>query len=297
MPGLHIVCTGNGDDDAFAQLYENAAVGRGAYKTLFIPSTADPRRNAQWYRLNVDEAADPDSARREHARDAEDAFRSPEGNYFKRFSRERHVKEVSIVDNWRTFRGIDFGIRRAACLWAQVSPAGQLFIVDELLPENIPTPEFARLIKEREASFKLVEEPDRQLLRPGRQGRQHADRRVEFDVFAGRANYGRPAEQSGVRDGCVRIMDLLADEQVPLVVASRCEGLIRALSQVKPARTRPENYDTEHPVFSHPLDALRYLLVNDVLAPNLDVVAWSAEAPSHFEGLRKAGQRSLMSEW
>ena len=99
---LHIVSTGNGDDDAFAQLYQNAIAGKGAYRTLFIPSTADPRRNAKWYRLNVDEAADPDSARREHARSPEDAFRSPEGNYFKHFSRERHVAEISIVDNWTT---------------------------------------------------------------------------------------------------------------------------------------------------------------------------------------------------
>ena len=87
---LHVVSTGNGEDDAFAALYENAG-GRGAYKTLFIPSDADPRRDEDWYRTNVEEAADPESARREHARCAADAFRSPEGAFFKRFSAERHV--------------------------------------------------------------------------------------------------------------------------------------------------------------------------------------------------------------
>ena len=44
---LHIVSTGNGADDAFAALYENAAAGRGAYQTLFIPSDADPRRDEE----------------------------------------------------------------------------------------------------------------------------------------------------------------------------------------------------------------------------------------------------------
>jgi hypothetical protein len=34
------------------------------------------------------------------------------------------------------------------------------------------------------------------------------------------------------------------------------------LSQVKPLRGSPERYDTDHEIFSHPLDALRYLLVN-----------------------------------
>ena len=120
----HVVSTGNGDADAFAPLYQNAAAGRGAYKTLFIPSNADPRRDEEWYRLNVEEAADPDSARREHARSVQDAFRSPEGAFFKRFSFERHVKEIEIVDNWRTWRAIDFGFSYSACLWAQSSPAG-----------------------------------------------------------------------------------------------------------------------------------------------------------------------------
>ena len=56
---LHIVSTGNGADDAFAALYENAAAGRGAYRTLFIGSDADPRRDAQWYRSNVDRGGRP----------------------------------------------------------------------------------------------------------------------------------------------------------------------------------------------------------------------------------------------
>ncbi len=34
------------------------------------------------------------------------------------------------------------------------------------------------------------------------------------------------------------------------------------LSQVKLQRSKSEIYDTDHKIFSHPLDALRYLLVN-----------------------------------
>ena len=92
-----------------------------------------PGVSAAWYRCNVEEAADPQSARREHAHSVADAFRSPEGAYFQRFRTERHVAEVAIVNNWQTWRAIDFGYRHPACLWAQRSPAGQLFIVDELL--------------------------------------------------------------------------------------------------------------------------------------------------------------------
>jgi hypothetical protein len=57
-------------------------------------------------------------------------------------------------------------------------------------------------------------------------------------------------------------INLLAEEELLLVVAERCQGLIRALSQVKPKRSKSEIYDTDHEVFSRPLDALRYLLIN-----------------------------------
>ena len=93
-------------------------------------------------------------------------------------------------------------------------------------------------------------------------------------------------------------LDLLADEQLPLVVASPCQGLIRALCQVKPLKGHPEVYDTEHELYSHPLDALRYLLVNHVLGPNLQEVSWNANEPSSLLTRQQAGQRSLMmSKW
>jgi hypothetical protein len=258
---LHIVSTGNGADDAFATLYENAQAGRGAYRTLFISSEADPRRDAEWYRCNVTEAADPEMARREHARTPQDAFAGPQGIFFKRFSSERHVKDVEIIDNWQSYRGIDFGYRHPACLWAQRSPAGQLFIVDELLPENLTTPEFVAAIKGREKSFGLVVPVRASYCDPAGRSANVQTAQSEFEVLqaAGLVPLGKP---SAVRDGCVRIMDLLADEAQPLIIARRCVGLIRALSAVKPHRGHPEVYDYEHQHFSHPLDALRYLLVN-----------------------------------
>ena len=74
---------------------------------------------------------------------------------------------------------------------------------------------------------------------------------------------------SGGRDGCVFIMDVLADEALPLLV------LVRALGHMKPESTQPEIYDVDHELFSHPLDALRYLLVN---LPGV-VSGWDPGAP------------------
>lgn len=118
-----------------------------------------------------------------------------------------------------------------------------------------------KAIKGREASYGLVVPVTASYCDPAGKAVSVQTAESEFEVFQreGLIPLGR---SSAVRDGCVRVMDALADEALPLLVAARCTGLIRALSQVKPKRSQPETYDTAHELFSHPLDALRYLLVN-----------------------------------
>ena len=257
---LDLVSTGNGEGDDFHDTWDLSVQGKGKYHALFIGAGADPRRDAEWFRKNVAEDADPDGAAREYARKPEDAFRAPEGAYFKRFERARNVADVSVQRAWTTYRAVDFGYRHPACLWAQVAPSGQVFVVDELLPEAVTTQEFASEILARDAAHGLTAVRATYCDPAGRAANvQTAE--SEFEVFR-RARLNPRGKPSGVRDGCQRLMSALADPDLPLVVSERCAGLIRALSQVKPHKTHPETYDNDHEVFSHPLDALRYLLVN-----------------------------------
>ena len=119
----------------------------------------------------------------------------------------------------------DFGSR---------SPAGQLFIVDELLPENTPTKEFVKKIEGREEGYHLVTKPRASYYDPAGKSTNVQTSESEFLVLR-RAGLRPLARSSSVRDCCVRIMDALADPEQPLIVAERCAGLIRALSQVNTA--------------------------------------------------------------
>ena len=221
---LHVVSTGNGEDDAFHRLYANAIAGRGEYGAHFISSDADPRRDDQWYRRNVEEAADPESARREHARSPEDAFRAPEGVYFKRFSVERNVAQIEVVANWPTVRAVDFGFHHPACVWIQSSPAGQPFVVAELVPSDLTTSEFAAEIRRIDDSLGLVEPPRLTYCDPAGRAANVQTAESEFVIFA-RAGLKPMSKPSSVRDGCVRLMGLLADPDLPLVVSRRCPWL------------------------------------------------------------------------
>lgn len=65
---------------------------------------------------------------------------------------------------------------------------------------------------------------------------------------------------SGVRDGCVRLTEMIADEHVPLVVSSGCAWTIEAFSSLRPDRNSPEIYD-DNSDYAHVMDACRYLVV------------------------------------
>jgi hypothetical protein len=99
-----------------------------------------------------------------------------------------------------------------------------------------------------------------------------------------RLGLGFISKPSGVRDGCVRIMNMLADAKLPLVVSAACPWTIEALASVAPDRHRPDVYDEASP-YTHVLDALRYWAVNRSAVPSSHFSAppkqppWAGLAP------------------
>jgi hypothetical protein len=179
---VHLITTGNGPGDMAHKLWLSARAG-GAWKSVFLPWSAHPGRSEAWYAAHVTAAIEPQLARREYAATPEDSFAAPEGVFFERFSRERHVRRVEIINNWESYRGIDFGYRHPACLWAQRSPAGQLFIVDELLPVNLATPEFVAAIKAQEDRFGLVVPVEASYCDPAGRAANVQTATSEFEIF------------------------------------------------------------------------------------------------------------------
>ncbi len=257
---LYGATTGNGPGDVAHTIWKQSQAGIGRWHGIFYPWSAHPGRDAEWYRQNVTEAPEPRLAKREHAATPEDALSSPAGSFFERFTRERNVAKVVPVSAWTTWRGIDFGYRHPACVWVQKSPAGQYFVVGELAPSNVTTEEFRDTIVAGDK--RLGVSPRYSYCDPQGNAANVQTAESEFEVLK-RAHLAPRSKPSSIRDGCIRIMNLLADPDLPLVVSEDCPQLIRCLTQVKPDKSRPELYDQrEDSPYQHLLDALRYLLVN-----------------------------------
>jgi hypothetical protein len=281
---IHIVSSGNGAGDHAHKLWRQAERGEGVWTTLFLPWSAHPRRDEEWYERNVLAAVEPRLARREYAATPEEAFAAPEGVFFERFSRERNVAKITIVSNWDTYRCLDFGYHYPACAWLQVSPKGQWFVVAELTPHDLTTDEFAEAILEEESSFGLVKPMRGTYADPaGRAVNSHTSEN-EVKVFARHGMRCR-SKPSGVREGCVLLMDALAHPELPVVVSSRCHWTIEALSSVPPDPHQPERYD-ERSRYEHILDALRYFAVN---GPPIGRPRSSGSSIAFSAGTRRTG--------
>ncbi len=272
---LFIVTTGNGPGDHVHKVWQQARLGKGNWRCLFMPWHEHPARSKAWYRQTVEEAAEPRLARREYAATPEEAFASPAGVFFERFTMERNTQEIGIVANWPTFRCVDFGYRHPACAWIQLSPSGQPFVVAELVPANMTTEEFASAILAKEAAFGLTSPPRVTYCDPAGNAANVQTAASEVSLFA-RMGLAPVSKASSVRDGCVRLMDMLADPVLPLVVSRRCEWICQAFSAVKPDRHHPDVYD-ETSDYCHILDSLRYAAVHLQVGP---VVEWEAPEPA-----------------
>jgi hypothetical protein len=263
---LYATTTGNGPGDLAHSIWRQAQEGTGRWRAVFYPWSAHPGRvtDPDWYRKNVTESPEPRLALREYAATPEQAFAAPEGIYFERWDPKRNAPYLlRPALNWETRRAVDFGFHNPACLWVQISPKGQFCVVSELAqrePFNWTTEEFAEAILERDRELHLAVPISGTFCDPAGKSVEATTGISEFDLFASKG-LAPSGEVSSVRDGCVRLMDNIADPTLPLLVNRSCEWLVEALGSVPPDRNHPDVYDRSTP-YAHVLDALRYFMIN-----------------------------------
>lgn len=265
---LYALTTGNGPGDLAHRIWQQAQQGVGRWHGVFYPWSVHPGRDEDWYRANVLEAPEPRLARREHASVPDDAFASPSGVFFERWS-DRNRTTMHARSGLKTVRAVDFGFRHPAALWIQRLTSGQPVVVAEYVPAfreasaAVTTPELAAKMVAMDAQLGVS--PTTTYCDPaGRAaGSQTGESEFEDLQRAGLYPQGKP---SGIRDGCVALLGMVADPDLPLLVSEDCPCLLEAITCVPPDKTRPDLYDQrESSPYQHVLDALRYWAINETL--------------------------------
>lgn len=187
-----------------------------------------------------------------------DAF---EGQYFKEFSKDKHVQRLEIPSDVQRIGGLDWGYASpGVMLWGVVLPDGRLYIERELKFRETVAECVADQICNTNRDYGMTvmatyADPS-MWIRSGQSGESIAETFSRSGVSLQRANHERT-------NGWQRLRHWLrpSSEGVPSILFSPdCPYLIRSLPSLIHDDTHPEDLDTHGD--DHAADALRYLVMS-----------------------------------
>ena len=244
-PRIYAVTTGNGPDGRAPVMWRKADAGEGRYMASFLPWYVHPERNDAVVPANVLEAPEPRLAHREFAATPEEAFASPEGVFFERWD----PKVNSPPGDRRACTTMRPGARSTLASTARRRCGFRSLRVG-------PVPDRGRRARPARAlqlDHRGVRRPRSSSSTPSwasssRRAAPTATRpaatfraqtgETEFEVFKLKG-LAPLAVRSGIRDGCVRIMDAIADPDLPLLVSKSCVWTVEALGASRPTPSGP----------------------------------------------------------
>jgi hypothetical protein len=130
--------------------YETSTTGKD-YRVVRIHYTADPeKRSADWREKTKREMPDLMSWQREFEIDWSATTGLPFYPEFVRgyaADKGTFVRKLSILAKQPVIRGWDFGRRKPACVWFQVSPTGRVGVLREFCPQSIDSYNFRDAVR------------------------------------------------------------------------------------------------------------------------------------------------------
>jgi hypothetical protein len=196
---------------------------------------------------------------------------SRRGAVFPAFSRTKHVAPLRYQPAWPMYRAIDFGfVNPFVCLWMQVSPAGDVYVLKEYLRSRTTIAEHAFAIHELDKGPVAMSYCDP----AGGQSDQITGTSARMELKAGQIR--TRCRQSAITDGLEiirRHLDGIGGSvgSPSIRIDPSCERLIEAMEAYRypeASDRRGHGAQCETPlkdgVHDHPIDALRYFFVNHV---------------------------------
>ena len=189
-----------------------------------------------------------------------------EGQYFKEFRRDLHVRHLDIPRDLPRIGGMDWGYANPGVhLWAVVLPDGHLHIereykFKETLADSVGQ-EITQTNRDYGLSLSVTYADPSMWIRSGQSGESIAETLQRAGVPCQRSNHERT-------NGWQRLRHWLrqtAGGTAGLSIDPDCQYLIRTLPALTHDKTHPEDVDTEGD--DHAADALRYLVMGRPAPP------------------------------
>jgi hypothetical protein len=140
----------------FEEVVRGAMSRSNDFKLVFLPWTADPRRDADWYE-KTKRAIGADAMKREYPATVRECLESAGGRFFWELREDVHIKKPldSIPRDYRRYLSIDYGTDMLAAIWYYIDYDGYARVYRERHQSGLSVTEASELIKEANAGDKL----------------------------------------------------------------------------------------------------------------------------------------------
>lgn len=194
----------------------------------------------------------------------------PDGKpVFDQFIHALHVGKLEYNPSVPMLRGWDFGRRRPACVWAQLTPEGHLNILHAIIGENESTKQFAQKVKQVSATKFPFATRWRDYGDPAGEQRKSNSDDTDITVLhkEGIALMHRKTTIKQGLEVMTANLTTLVGKRPKKMIDSQCKLMIDAYSSgYRWPETRPGHKEPETPLkdgfYEHPMDGDRYLEVN-----------------------------------
>lgn len=294
---LFVISTARGYDNRFARMWKAsepqladgwvAGPDDSPFVPMFWGRDQHPERDVVWHDEKRRELGDR-QFKQEYPLTPAEAFQasgdSPFADFFSRSSHHRSwVRRPE--QGWPVWRGIDFGLRVAACLWGEVQ-GRCLLVFDELWLENRTTVQMAEGILAGDVSLGVTTMLAKAAVDPAGANRAQQTGVPDVQILSaagipvavdrmGRFARVKPPDRIGL------IQQLLEDDRL-FVDCNRCPHLADAFERATwddPVSGRGVTRQTYvHNEYSHVLDALGYMVIN-VFPPSGSTASVPVVAP------------------
>ncbi len=251
------VSTPNGPSGVFARLVHGGEKGFAVHRFHY---RENPNRNSEW-----EDRARAGLSEARWRREQELSFEGAEGRVFDQFESRTHILassfKLSRKLDYTLYRGIDFGYRHPAVIWAERDPEGNLTVFDCIVGDKWPIHQLVSEIRRIDKRHG-ISESDIRWTAVDPAGAAKSDEGISPVEHLEAAGFKILHRTSSIAAGIEVLRALLLDAggNVRLHVHKRCEPLIRAFHGY--AWTQDGEVPLKDGVHDHPMDALRYLVVN-----------------------------------
>ncbi len=251
------ISTPNGPSGTFARLIHDSDNGFFIHRLHY---SANPERGKEW---EISAKAGLSNAR--WRREQELSFEGAEGRVYDQFTSKLHIRKRIPIPGSREgvklYRGIDFGYRRPAVVWAEEDRNGTLTVFDSLLGDRW---QIDRLISQIRIIDKRhnLNERDYSWTAVDPAGAANSDSGISPVEGLKEAGIKAIWRHSHIAPGVEAVRSLLLDASgnVNLRVHHRCFDLIKSFESYNWSEN--EEVPIKDGENDHLMDALRYLVVN-----------------------------------